>query len=478
MLMKRLVCGFVFVFLLLLPAAAVQYDLDALVDVMRANNTELRKADETVVQSQLDVKDAKAAYHPAVDLTLMGMYMPDPLVGDITVNTNDILAQMGQPPAAQGYDITLYDGLESTYYGASLSLTQPLITWGKIPNSVKLYETVAGAREVERSDKENRLIAELKARLSALYYMEMVEDLLVQTEADAQSLADIARSGEEEGALLSADVLDAEIQAKQAGLALRELEVQRTEVLQGLRTMTGLDDLSPENISFVPDEDDISLILSYSPESLVSLAISPSSPVLQMLSSSEEALEYGRKIAKASMYGIPDIALQLSASYGGSRLPFIEKNWSRKNDWNLMITVAFKTTLWDGGKILNNIDRIDSQIASSKADYDAAVDTLESTVVNTYAAMDLSAAKAEYLELKIENGNRDVEDAVMKREAGAAADSDVLTSRLALIEDEISLLTEKMSLFQNCYTLCYLTGLDPENPPVITDGMADNANAV
>ena len=67
--------------------------------------------------------------------------------------------------------------------------------------------------------------------------------------------------------------------------------------------------------------------------------------------------------------------------------------------------------------------------------------------------------------------------AQMEKELGSASDSDILTARLALLEEEIMLLTERMSLFQNCYTLYYLTGLDPDRLPMITDGMVNDSIA-
>ena len=463
--------------LLLLPAILMplpaSYTLDNLIASMEINNTDLRKADQAIVQSELDVKDAKAAYHPAIDLTLTGMYMPNPLIDDIVVNTNDILTQLGRPPLMQGYDIKLYDGMESTYYNASISITQPLITWGKITNSVKLYETVSDAMRIQRSDKEKQLIAELKARLAALYYIDEAMDLLDETIETSGRLVSLARSGEEEGAVLSSDVIDAEIQARQAELSKKELEGERISLIEALRTLTGIKDLSPEDISYIPSEDDVSFILSYPMETRIGFATSPSSPSLVMASKATEAAEYGKKIADASMYGIPDIALQLSASYGGPRFPFIEKNWSGKDDWNLMITVALKTTLWDGGKILNNRDRIESQIESSRIDYDAAVNALESAVVNAYTSLDISLSKVRYQELRIDNEKRKAEDEEMKKELGVASDEGMLSSRLSILEEELDLVTERMMMFQNCYTLYYLSGIDPDRPPVITDGMAE-----
>ena len=470
--MKRLILIALITTIALIPITA-SYNLDDLISSMVVSNTELRKADQSIIQSELDVKDAKAAYHPSIDLMLTGTYMPNPLVDDIVINTNDILTQIGRPPLAQGYDIKLYDGMESTYYNASLSITQPLITWGKITNSVKLYETVEDAMRIQRSDKEKQLIVELMSRLAALYFINEAEGLLEETSRTASELVALAEEGEAEGAVLSSDVIDAQIQAKQAELSLKELESQKISLVQSLRTLTGIDDLAGDEISYVPSDDDITAILSYHLDTLVELAVSPSSPSLVMASKATEAAEYGKKIANASMYGIPDIALQLSASYGGPRFPFIEKNWTGKDDWNLMVTVAFKTTLWDGGKILNNIDRIESQIESSKIDYDAALDAIESAVVSAYSSLDLSSAKVDYQELKIENEERKVDDEKMKKELGSSSDQDILAAQLSLLEQELALVNEKASMFQNCYMLYYLAGIDTEHPMTISDGMAE-----
>ena len=51
---------------------------------------------------------------------------------------------------------------------------------------------------------------------------------------------------------------------------------------------------------------------------------------------------------------------------------------------------------------------------------------------------------------------------------------DVLQSQIDLNKDLIELTTEKISLSQYCYTLYYLSGIDPDNPPRITDGMIGN----
>ena len=95
--MKRLLLVITIVLFLAAPIFAEteeKYCIDDLIQSIYNNNTKIRKADEEVVQAHLDTKDAEAGYQPTIELTLMGMYMPNPLIDDITINTNDILAQI------------------------------------------------------------------------------------------------------------------------------------------------------------------------------------------------------------------------------------------------------------------------------------------------------------------------------------------------------------------------------------------------
>ena len=448
--MKRLLLIITIVLFLVSPAFAEKgnkYGFNDLVQSMNASNTKVRKADEEVIQARLDRKDAEAGYQPTIELMLMGMYMANPIIDDITINTNDILLQMGMSPLPQSYDLTLFDGIDNMFYNASISITQPLLTWGKIINSVNLFKSVESAREMQRRDLGNQLITELKARLAALSYLE-------------------------EGMILEEDVLDARMQAGEASVSLKEIEKQKTMLVDGLRVLTGIPDLEPEEIVYEVDESEFDAVLSSSLESLVALATAPSAPALQMLGKSGEAMEYAKKIANASMYGVPDIGLQLSLNYGGTRFPLFEKGWSGEDDWGLNVTVAFKTTLWDGGKILNNVKRAESQIRSNDIDMDSAVETLTTNVTDAYTNAELSAAKIGYQEIKLENAKLKAEREELRFEAGSSSRSDILQNELERLQDEIDLVSEKINLAQNCYTICYLTGRTSSSLPLITDGGA------
>ena len=196
--MKRLLLVITIVLFLAAPIFAEteeKYCIDDLIQSIYNNNTKIRKADEDVVQAHLDTKDAEAGYQPTIELTLMGMYMANPFIDDITINTNDILMQMGMAPIPQSYDITLFDGIGHTFYNASISITQPLLTWGKITNSVKLFKAAESAREMQRADIGNQLVTELKARLAALVYLSDIEELLGDVIDTSDELVSLAKKG-------------------------------------------------------------------------------------------------------------------------------------------------------------------------------------------------------------------------------------------------------------------------------------------
>lgn len=467
----RRIAAVLIILVFLLPlwsAEDVRYTIDDLIVQMEAGNADLLKSDQEVIKAHLDTSDAKGGYTPTVDLLLTGTFMANPTLGPIKVNPNDIkglpdiVSQIWTDPL----DVSMDMG--NNMVQGQLTVTQPIFTWGKLSNAVKLYETVEGLRRMERTDKENQLIAELRSRLDALFYMDMIYPLLISIEETADRLIAIAESAAEEGVLLEEDVLDARIQKQQVVLSRREIDSQYSSVLEGLRTLTGLGDLTMDQVDYTPDEEMINEILSLSLEELTAAATSPSLLTLQMAKGMETVQGYITDIAKGSIYGKPDIALQLSASYGGS----IDSNWLDGDTWGLNITLALSTTLWDGGKKMSDVKRAASDALSASIDYSAAVRMIEENVASAYSSAMLSRDKIEYSLLKEASDSAKADRAEERMKIGTASESDVLASRLAVLQSRIETITERISLSQSAYTLMYLTAFDPSRVPVINDGMA------
>lgn len=430
--------------------ATETYNYDSLASSLRLNNTKLQAAYQDVVQAKLDTKDAKANYHPTIDLTVSGSYIINP-IGPITVNASELGLPYNQY-------ITLYKGMENTLYQTSLSLQQPIFTWGKISNGVKALKEVESVRSLQLTDTENQLNAELKSRLSAIYYMDDIISLLNEQKSYADRLVELAHAAQEQGIMLAQEVKENEINALQVDVTLSEINAQYSSNLTALRTMTGLLDLTREDISYIPDEESFYTLAKEDRNALIKSATSQSQPTLQMLSHMQSAMEYSEKVSKASVYWKPDFALQVSASYGGSRLPLVETDWYRQDDYNGMVTVAFKTTVWDGGKALNNIKRSESNVANAVISRDEAINTIITTLSEQFANQDMAIAKISYLDLKEETLVSKVEQKILLQSYGNASEADVLNAQIELTTCRLERLQEKLKLAQASYLIEYLTG--------------------
>lgn len=430
--------------------ATETYNYDSLASSLRLNNTKLQAAYQDVVQAKLDTKDAKANYHPTIDLTVSGSYIINP-IGPITVNASELGLPYNQY-------ITLYKGMENTLYQTSLSLQQPIFTWGKISNGVKALKEVESVRSLQLTDTENQLNAELKSRLSAIYYMDDIVSLLNEQKSYADRLVELAHAAQEQGIMLAQEVKENEINALQVDVTLSEINAQYSSNLTALRTMAGLLDLTREDISYIPDEESFYSLAKEDRNALIKSATSQSQPTLQMLSHMQSAMEYSEKVSKASVYWKPDFALQVSASYGGSRLPLVETDWYRQDDYNGMVTVAFKTTVWDGGKALNNIKRSESNVANAVISRDEAINTIITTLSEQFANQDMAIAKISYLDLKEETLVSKVEQKILLQSYGNASEADVLNAQIELTTCRLERLQEKLKLAQASYLIEYLTG--------------------
>ena len=270
------------IFLLLLSALILvplpsgtgqRYTFDDLMSAIESSNTDIRKSDQAILESHYDTLDAKGAYTPTIDLLLTGTYMANPSLGPIKVSPSDVKGLPDIMASVWTDPIDVSMKMDNNRVQGQLTLTQPIYTWGKISNAVKLYETVESLRTMERNDKLDQKETELRTRLDALYWMGEIYDLLDSIDETADRLISIAETGKENGMLLEEDVLDAKIQQRQSDVARRELDSQYSAVIEGLRTLTGIPDLSPDMIDYTPDTSLYDSILSMDSEEIKSISI-------------------------------------------------------------------------------------------------------------------------------------------------------------------------------------------------------------
>lgn len=443
-------------------SATTSYSIEDIEKSMKEDNASLRKAREVYNQSLLDVKDAKANYQPQIEALLTTTFMPNPPIGKTSISVDELSSQLGVtiPGAVSGEYVTLYKGMKNTYYNAGLTITQPIYTWGKIPRAVDLYEEIANIRALNIQDSEEKLSAELKTRLSALCYMNELFTILDETQEKANELVAMSEDGYKNGMLLKEDVTKAKISALEISVKRQELVKQYNDNLQALKSISALDDLDAENISYTVNEEEIKYISSLTKDEINTLVLGPKNKSLAMLRSQTKALELKKKVASADLYWKPDFALQVSLNYGGPALPLVETNWYRSNDYGLYLTFAVKTTVWDGGKKLNAVKNAESEIEGSYADYDDAVNQLKSATEENLTQIELSNVKLEYLGLKLEEAQDRLNLLNTQYEQGLISKTNVLSQEIEINTDRGEIIQEKINLSKAVYTICYLAGID------------------
>ena len=452
--MKRLLTAF---FAIVILSPVFSYTAGELQSAMLANNPDVRKAREAVSQADLDVRDAKAGYSPTVDLTVTGSYIANP-IDPIRINLGDYIDTSAY---GIGNDyITVYDGQENMYYQFSLSVTQPIFTWGKINNAVKLYQKIYDARILQLQDAIEKARTELWTRIAALDYLLGIQSLLDEQKELSERLVQMADNAFSNGMMLQTEALSVKVQARQLDVAKAQVDQQIVLMLTELENLTGIRNLTSGDIEF--DEkalnSEIGCLCGTEYDVLLSKCLAPSRTTFQLLSRLSEIASLTHDIAGASVNWKPDFALVVNADYSGSRLPLAEKDWYGKDDWSATVTIALKTTVFDGGKAVRNVRRTESAMEDAAIDLDDAKSKIRSAVDENWTGLFVNLAKIDYQ--KALSDQKDAEIAVSRNllDTGYGSETDYLQGQLEKNSCEIEILRTRIELATSAYTLLYLQG--------------------
>lgn len=448
-------------FMALLAAPLAAQDTVTYEDLSNAlsfNNTTLLAAMEDYRTAGIDVKDAKSSYHPQISYTVAGsyVYQHQPMI----INENDARDMMNNIYPGIGniisdpIDLTNMLSVNAPYLNASVSLVQPIYTWGKVTSSVKMYEEIESARALQIGDTEAQLDAQLKAYLSSLYYLDQVLVLLDSIQQDADELVTIAEQSSSTGVLLQQDVASARVSASQIALSKTQVESQIQNITTALETMTGIENLDQTVFDYTPDEAWFAEIANADRAQLELMATGNSQASIQMLDHMAAAAGYAQNAAKGSMYVVPDIALSVSADYTA---PLTDR-FADESAWGVTVAVALQGTIWDGGQRSNDRQRAESAVSSAQITRTEAVNTIKTTLNENLGNIDIALANIEYQKANIELLQSELELEQSRFDLGASSRQDILEKRIELGQAQVEMITQKMSLAASCFTVDYLTG--------------------
>jgi len=433
-------------------------------DLYRAAISESREIAELKVQiekSRLDVQNAKAGRYPDIDLTASGTLVGNPMDA-IKINPDDILSGITWPdgfsPDFEGGAVTLFPGQEPAYYRIGLEITQPLFTWGKITDSIRICEDALTINILQTARKQEELKPRIQGYLCSLYYLDLINQKIDEQKGFAERLLEITESSYESGFIIYEDVLQVQIAASEIDIVQMEISFQLQKLLTELRNLTGLPELSMDQIGFIPDEEMIQNANALSIDALLSEALNPNRTIFQIFSRTGVLQDRALTIAENSVYWKPDFALKMDVGYEGPRIPFAETDWYRKDDYSLNLTVAVTTTLWDGGKLLNDIKSNLLDIAGTEEARKTAEHEISSALRSEAVVFQVSMQRLEYDLLLIENAERQAAVKKLQFDGGVGMEVDYIRAQIEIVSQQINHLEDMMKLCISYYTLKGLTG--------------------
>jgi len=427
-----------------------------------ANNPAIRKAKEDASQALLDYKDAKAGQGPTLDLTITGSYIANP-IDPIRVNINDYIDGATYGLTNPQY-VTIYNGMESTYYSFGLQLTQPIFTWGKLSKAVDIYRTVYDARLLQQSDEKDKALTELSTRLYACDVLLQLSQILSEQKDTAKRLTELAESAYENGMMLETEALGVRVQARQIDVASSQVTTALDNMEAAISGLTGVSNFKAEDLEGSKEREEevnalLEQLMTIGSENIMNRALSDERTTFVLLGKMKMISELTKGVASASVNWKPNLALVVNASYGGPRFPAIETDWYRKNDWNAIVTVALSTTVFDGGKAVRDVQRKASQLEQSTIDTDDATQKIRSAVQENLGTADLCLAKIEYNSAKLEQLAKEGEQKKLAFENGYGSEADCLQNLLEQNNCTVEILQNRISLATALFTLRYLSGL-------------------
>lgn len=438
------------------------YTYSELQESVFLENNEIKNARETSLQSTLDIKNAQANLHPSISLGLTASYLHNFPIADIYVDLEDLFADSNSTvdwPEGET-NVTEFD---NNVFSASLSLMQPIFLWGKIFKGIDLFEIKSDISNIQLSDTEKKLNAELLSQLIAIYYLEKMEEELLAQQIKAQRLVTISESAYEKGSLLLQEVLEAKTDASEIDISLIQTQSQINSLIFELRSMTGLSSLQESDIAhnkdFIENILQQSIALSNVDRNiLIEQALLPERTAMQISDLAYNAALITDAIANNNMYWNPNAVLQSSLSYGGSIQSFQNTGFADLDKLSFRVSVAIQTDLWDGGKKINNRQKTESQIRQAEISKLEAQQSVTQMIDEKINDIKLAAAQITYYEDMQETISLRVEHEQKLFNLGAGSEMDVLMNEIDLGVAKINAFQEKITLASSYYTIQYLLG--------------------
>ena len=430
--------------------------VDEAVRIARAASGDLERARIALDQSEADIQIARARGLPQITGQVSASYLvfPPEGIGLRAGELGTIPDPGGFPVRVPDSNVELVPDPEPTFFRVSATLSQALVTWGKVQAGIEAAALERDRLRVDATDRDRQLVTEVRRAYFGLVLARETASLLQEAEETLEQITRDRREGFDAGVRTRQEVLEVEAE-------LASVRRQRVSAEQGMRSarrglsfLLGVD--VPEDTELVshprtaeaPDPDEAGVLdeaLRFSPQ-------------LQELEIRREQASVGLFVAeRTNSLRYPDIGLSVNAEVSGGRIPF-SYNWRDSWDTDLTLTVASEFSIFDGGAQAARVRQAEGDLAQAASGLTDAEDGLRIQVSERIEAFRVAAAELSEAEAGLRLAEERRNNAEVSFENDLITREDVLMARIGATIATLELSAAAFQLEQARTGLDALTG--------------------
>ena len=432
------------------------YTENDLIEIMMQEAPEIKSLNLMKEKAYKDYHALKSIMYPQVRYGANAVYVANP-VDAINLPTSALsgaLGGLGMAGITMPDNIQMYEGSSDFYYGASLSIVQPVFTGGKLVNLTRIGKEAYNINNEAYSLAIKRNKYTLKNAIGTLSYLSNIEESLKLANDDVDELIELSNISAQNGMITNTKSLEAitsGYEVKSGYIRIQNLiknELLIIESLTGLNNLS-IDDIQKEYHDIKEFED----FLNQDRLALISKAISPSQETLKMRDSAEKIASYNKKIADARIFYSPDILLFASFSTYTPKTPLFENGWDKDGNWQGIIGLTLSGTFFDGLRQFRLNDSARLQKEAEKENTKKTIKDIETTFTFALNSLESQISKVKFKEAGLKEKTAAFEDAKLSYESKNISRIDYLIAEVKKATAEVELQEEYLNLLINYYLI-------------------------
>jgi outer membrane protein len=334
-------------FLFPLSLFSLDVSLESAREETRKNSEAIRLKLMEIEEKKYSLAEAEARRFPEIKMQASATYMTDPPEG-ITIPKG----MFGYTPTYNSEapvpfpdrDYVLIEDPENTYFKMTATLTQPVYTWNKISNAIKIARDDVAVSECAYDQAIQEISHEVVKIYMSLVLVKKSLPILEKLENVLSEILDDREKSYAEGYINLQKVL--EVQSNRAAMEAQYIQA-RESYRSGMEAFAFYTGIEADTISLTTSFR--TTLPEFNEDDLKAHALAYSHDVNIMRKKLDQALTL-IKIEKGSDLFRPDVSFVVSVDVSGGRIPVIGANWTDTWDHNITFTLGTEVKLFDGGK--------------------------------------------------------------------------------------------------------------------------------